>query len=85
MRLKVKDNWVGIPEDLDLKNSNSLGLELVKALSKQISGTINITRNKGTTTEIICKCEKNNLPVNNKGSRRGSMTQKVNTFSNCLT
>lgn len=46
--LRVADNGVGFPEDLDYKNSSSLGLQLVTSLTEQINGKISL-RNKNDT------------------------------------
>ncbi len=47
--LSVSDNGVGLPEDLDLENLNSLGLQLISALKKQIGAEMNVIRKPGTT------------------------------------
>ena len=44
--LIVSDNGVGIPEDFSLENTNSLGLQLVDALTSQLEGRIELNRNK---------------------------------------
>jgi PAS domain S-box-containing protein len=46
--LKVADDGVGFPEDLDYEKTNSLGLQLVKMLSHQINGEIELDRTEGT-------------------------------------
>ncbi len=51
--LMIKDNGVGIPDELDIKNPKSLGLQLVKDLVKQINGDIRIKKRPGTEIEII--------------------------------
>lgn len=51
--LTVADNGIGIPEELDFQNTNSLGLQLVNILAKQIGGRIELKRNQGTKY-IIC-------------------------------
>lgn len=54
--LVVKDNGVGIPEDIDFRNTGSLGLHLVTILSEdQLDGEIRLTRNKGTEFCITFK------------------------------
>ncbi|MBT7590654.1 MAG: PAS domain S-box protein, partial [Candidatus Scalindua sp.] len=46
---KVKDNGVGIPEEIDIEGAKSLGLRLVRNIVyKQLNGKIEIIRNKGT-------------------------------------
>ena len=50
--LDVYDNGKGFPEDLDYKNSDSLGLKLISTITKQMNGKIFIERNKGTHVKI---------------------------------
>lgn len=51
--LIVSDNGIGFPQDIEFKNSNTLGLQLVNALVNQICGTIKLYRFNGTTFKII--------------------------------
>jgi PAS domain S-box-containing protein len=53
VRMVVADNGRGIPEHIDFRNTETLGLQLVTTLTEQINGTITMNRNKGTTFEII--------------------------------
>ena len=50
--LTVGDNGVGIPESLDFRNTKSLGLRLVNALTAQLKGTIEVDRSDGTEFKI---------------------------------
>jgi PAS domain S-box-containing protein len=50
--LAVSDNGVGIPEDLDIKMLNSLGLQLVTTLIDQLDGELEMKRNNGTEFTI---------------------------------
>jgi two-component sensor histidine kinase len=52
VNLVVKDNGIGLPADIDLRETKSLGLQLVRLLTQQIKGTIKINRSKGTTVTI---------------------------------
>ncbi|GAA4317991.1 hypothetical protein GCM10023149_15870 [Mucilaginibacter gynuensis] len=45
--IKITDNGKGLPTDFDLGDSNTLGMEMMKGLSKQLSGTFNIVSNAG--------------------------------------
>ncbi len=47
--LKVKDNGAGIPGNIDIWNTDSLGLQLVVMLSKQLQGSISLERENGST------------------------------------
>jgi two-component sensor histidine kinase len=38
--LEVTDDGIGVPEDIDYKNTDSLGLRLVTSLTEQIDGEI---------------------------------------------
>jgi len=49
LSLVVRDDGIGLPPDLDWKNPESLGLRLVNSLVDQISGTIELKKEKGTT------------------------------------
>jgi two-component sensor histidine kinase len=51
--LSVKDDGIGIPTDITIENSSSLGLQLVHLLAKQIYGTLKTERKNGTRVEII--------------------------------
>jgi two-component sensor histidine kinase len=53
--LMVKDNGIGFPNDLDFKNTDSLGLELINSLTKQIEGNIELNNVDGTEFKITFK------------------------------
>ncbi|MBC7185646.1 MAG: PAS domain S-box protein [Calditrichaeota bacterium] len=54
--LRVKDNGVGFPKDLDFRNTDSLGLQLVTTLTEQLDGTIELNCNgEGTEFRILFK------------------------------
>ncbi|WP_406655952.1 histidine kinase dimerization/phosphoacceptor domain -containing protein [Methanolobus sp. ZRKC2] len=55
LTLTVGDNGVGFPDDIDFKETESLGLQLVTTLTSQIDGTIELDRSKGTKFKIILK------------------------------
>lgn len=50
--LQVGDNGIGIPPDIDIENTNSLGLQLITMLTKQIQGTLELDRTQGTKFTI---------------------------------
>ncbi|TAN42531.1 MAG: response regulator [Nitrospirae bacterium] len=50
-----QDNGIGFPENLDFKNTGSLGLHLVNSLVKQLSGGIFMDRADGTKFVITFK------------------------------
>lgn len=51
--LSVGDDGVGIPEKLDFRNTDSLGLKLVTTLIEQIDGTIELDTKNGTKFNMI--------------------------------
>jgi PAS domain S-box-containing protein len=50
--LAVTDNGVGFPSGLDLEDSESLGLRLVKMLIQQMEGILELGKDAGTTFRI---------------------------------
>jgi len=56
IELRVRDTGVGIPEDIDIRNTESLGLKLVTILVEdQLGGKVEVDRKKGTTFRIQFK------------------------------
>lgn len=53
--LKVKDDGVGLPKDIDYRNTESLGLQLVMTLTEQIGGNIELDNSKGANYNITFK------------------------------
>lgn len=51
--LTVADNGVGFPEDIDYRDTESLGLQIVQTLISQLRGKIDLVANGGTKFEII--------------------------------
>jgi PAS domain S-box-containing protein len=52
-KLIIQDNGVGFPDNVDYKNTTSLGLQLVNSLVDQINGTLELIKNDGTKFQII--------------------------------
>ena len=50
--LEVKDDGVGFPEGLNFRKTESLGMQIVGTLVKQIDGTIDLARELGTMFTI---------------------------------
>ncbi|MBI4831766.1 MAG: PAS domain-containing protein [Candidatus Lindowbacteria bacterium] len=46
--LTVSDNGVGLPDGFEIQNSESLGLQLVRVLAKQLNGSIQLGAKGGT-------------------------------------
>ena len=56
IELWVSDDGIGIPEDLDFRKTDSLGLDLVTILAEdQLEGKIDLDRTGGTTFRILFK------------------------------
>jgi len=51
----VADNGVGIPKNINIRETNSLGLQLVMSLVEQIDGELKMDNKKGTTFTITFK------------------------------
>lgn len=56
--LQVMDTGVGLPPDLDIKKLDSLGLQLVGMLARQIGGEIETGHEGGTSFTIRCPGER---------------------------
>ena len=52
LTLTVADNGIGLPAGLDWEKSETLGLRLIKMLSKQLNGTIRLDRASGTAFRL---------------------------------
>lgn len=52
LTLTFSDNGKGIPENVDFRNTDSLGLQLVNALVDQIDGSLDLERGNGTKFTI---------------------------------
>jgi len=53
--LGVRDNGIGLPDDLDFSRSPSLGMQLVQTLSSQLDGRVTLDRDGGTTVSVTFK------------------------------
>jgi two-component sensor histidine kinase len=59
--LNISDNGVGLPADIDFEHSESLGLQLITALTSQLDGELAVSREKGTKFSITFKYPKTQL------------------------
>jgi len=62
-QLSVRDNGVGLPLDFDLAKTQSLGLQLIHTLARQLGGTVEMKSVQGTETTIMFKERKNRKEV----------------------
>ena len=51
--IEVRDNGVGFPDNVDVRNTETLGLQLVNDLVKQIEGSYEIRQDDGTSFKIV--------------------------------
>jgi two-component sensor histidine kinase len=59
VELVIADNGIGIPEGIDFRTTETLGLQLVSILAEdQLGGEIQLIKNKGTEFRIRFKKEK---------------------------
>ena len=68
--LVVGDNGVGLPNGLDFRKSDSLGLQLVMSLISQLSGSIDVDTTGGTRFTI--RFRENGLPDTEKSPREAA-------------
>jgi PAS domain S-box-containing protein len=50
--IRMSDSGVGLPESFDIDRSESLGMQLIQALTSQLDGEVKVSREKGTTFEV---------------------------------
>ena len=56
IKLTVKDNGIGIPEELDIYKTDTLGLKLIRTLAEdQLKGKMELIRNEGTEIYVEFK------------------------------
>lgn len=51
-QLTISDNGVGLPPDVDLEHTQSLGMTLIRGLSQQLGGELDITGTTGVTIRL---------------------------------
>ena len=52
VRLRVRDDGVGVPPDVDVRTAESFGWQLLQLLTEQLQGTLALTREGGTTVTV---------------------------------
>ena len=55
IKLIIGDNGIGLPQHINYRNTESLGLQLVVTLTDQLNGVIDIDTKKGTMYTIVFK------------------------------
>jgi PAS domain S-box-containing protein len=51
--LIVKDNGTGLSDEINFKESKTMGFQLVNTLVNQLNGSVILSRDKGTTFQVI--------------------------------
>jgi len=51
--LVVSDNGVGFPDNIDFRNTESFGMQVVNDLTEQLGGTIELDGKGGTTFKVV--------------------------------
>ena len=52
-RLEIGDNGIGMPEGFSVETSDSLGIQLIQALTDQLEGTMQVENNPGNGVKYI--------------------------------
>jgi len=55
MEITIADDGIGLPKDINLENPETLGLQLVQSLVKQLDGNLKLNNDNGTEFKIIFK------------------------------
>jgi len=53
--LVVKDDGIGMPDDLDVDELSSVGYRIIKILSQQLSATMDVSNSNGTCYKLVFK------------------------------
>lgn len=68
--LNISDNGVGIPENINFENLDTLGLQLISSLVEQLDGELELKRNNGTEFTITFTVAEYNYPISVSASRQ---------------
>jgi len=52
IEIKISDNGKGLPADFDIRAANSLGMEMMRGLSAQLKGSLDVSNKSGTAILI---------------------------------
>lgn len=59
--MRVRDNGVGFPNEVDFRKTRSLGMQLINTLVKQLKGTIELDNSSGTAFQIVFSAKHHQL------------------------
>ena len=51
--LQVKDNGIGIPENIDVTTGNSFGYKIIKAFTQKLKALMTINSQDGTDVQLL--------------------------------
>ena len=63
VQLRIADNGKGLPGNFNLAESSSLGMEMMKVLSKQLDGSFEVINNPGVQITVGFKIEKQSKTI----------------------
>ena len=52
--IAVTDSGPGLPDDFDVRNATTLGLQLVYSLCRQLRGNLSVSRDGGARFQLVC-------------------------------
>jgi PAS domain S-box-containing protein len=66
LHLEVRDDGIGLPEEVDPETGKTLGLNLVSILTKQLQGVLDIERNGGTVFHVTFMTPIDEAPIRDR-------------------
>lgn len=64
--LIISDNGIGLPLNFNIERSNSLGMNLINGLARQLNGSLEIETRDGLALKIVFKADEILRPASNK-------------------
>lgn len=56
--MTIRDNGIGLPDSIDIEKTETLGMQLLNTLSRQLRGEFSFSRAEGTSFSITFPGEK---------------------------
>lgn len=76
LALIIRDNGIGIPNNMDINNMDTLGMKIITTLVKQLKSTMEVKQNRGTEVRIIFAKEQ---PWSEIHAEQQEMLQRIQT------
>ncbi len=51
--IRIQDDGIGLPDDLNIEKTNTLGIQLITSLTSQLDGKLEVKSNNGTEFKVI--------------------------------